>query len=84
MRFRSEQMIDNQEDADGQEDELSDEDDLTPNMQVPEIITRGPFIQVETDYTEVQQPSRVLRSRRLNQEVQRSEPPMVLQHGLIP
>lgn len=53
MRLRSKQTINNQKDADDQEDELSDEDDLTPNMQVPEIITRRPFIQVETNYTEV-------------------------------
>lgn len=34
-----------QGDADDQEDELySDEDKLYPSMQVPEIITRGPFI----------------------------------------
>lgn len=46
MKLRNKKIKDTQVDADDQEDELySDEDELYPSMQVPQIITRGPFIQ---------------------------------------
>lgn len=45
MRLRRKPAEGAQEDANDQENELeSDEDDLYPRSQVPEIITRGPFI----------------------------------------
>lgn len=61
MRLRDKTTKGTQGDADDQEDELSsDEDDLCPSTQVPDIITRGPFIQRGEYSTEPQPVPRVL------------------------
>ena len=54
MRLRYKKTTDTQENTDDQGDELySDENELYPSLQVPEIITRGPFIQRQEIVTPV-------------------------------
>ena len=61
MKLRDKTTKGTQEDADCQEDEsYSDEDELYPSSWVPEIITRGPFLQREGGFSEPQPASRVL------------------------
>lgn len=60
-RLRDKIAKDTQMDADCQEDELfSDEDELYPSTWVPEIITKGPFLQREGGSYEAQPVSRGL------------------------
>ncbi len=61
IRLRAKRTKDIQEDEEELEDELySDEDKLYLNMQVPEIITRGPFIERKGGFVNVLPPLQVL------------------------
>ena len=60
-KLRDKTAKDTQEEVDCQEDEsYSDEDELYPSAWVPEIITKGPFLQREGGFLEPQPASRVL------------------------
>lgn len=62
MKLREKTTKDMQGHADCQEDEsYSDEDELYPSTWVPEIITRGPFLQMEGSSNEPQPASRILK-----------------------
>lgn len=66
MRLREKKTKDTPVDAEDQEDEMySDEDELYPSTPMPEIITRGPFIQRERDFFGPQTLSSVLTSLML-------------------
>ncbi|CAJ1056507.1 unnamed protein product [Xyrichtys novacula] len=61
MKLRDKTTKDTQGDTDCQEDEsYGDEDELYPCSWVPEIITRGPFLQREGGFSEPQPAFRVL------------------------